>query len=93
MSRPATQACTKCSTRYDLPPLPSTFARLLGEGPAHVPFSTYVYAVCPTCGQKDWAEARRYLGFAGPRTLYAMGLIVGIWIVVMVVYLGFFFKV
>ena len=73
--------------------LPSPLAQLLGEGPAHVPFSAYVYAICPNCGHKDWAEARKYRGFAGPRTFYAMGLTIGVCIVVLVVYLGFFFKV
>ena len=92
MAETAMQTCSKCRHRYELPPLPTPSQRMFEQKLAHVPFSTYVYAVCPSCGHRDWAEGRKYLAFAGPRTLYAMGLGVGICIVILVVYLGFFFK-
>ena len=85
--------CSSCSHRYSLPPLPAMSVRLQGEGAAHVPFSKYVYAICPRCGFRDWADERKYFGFAGPRTLYSLGLAVSIGIVALVMYLGFFFKV
>jgi hypothetical protein len=72
--------------------MPTASDRLSGATPGHVPFGTYVYAICPSCGRKDWAKGRKFYGVIGPRAFYAMGLAAAIGIVLLVVYLGFFFK-
>jgi hypothetical protein len=59
----------------------------------HVPFSAYVYAVCPSCGRKDWAEGRKFYGVLGPRAFYAIAIAVMVGIVFLVFYVGFIFKV
>ena len=73
--------------------MPSSADRLSGAVPGHVPFGAYVYAVCPSCGRKDWAEGRKFYGLIGPRTFYAVAMAAAIGIVFLVLYLGFFFKV
>lgn len=85
--------CSHCGNRFDLPPVATFTDRLSGAVPGHVPFGAYVYAVCPSCGRKDWAEGRKFYGLIGPRTFYAIAAAVAIGIVLLVVYLGFFFKV
>ena len=73
--------------------MPTFAGRLSGAVPGHVPFGAYVYAICPSCGRKDWAEDRKFYGLVGPRTFYAMATAVAIGIVVLVFYLGFFSQV
>jgi DNA-directed RNA polymerase subunit RPC12/RpoP len=87
-----THTCTRCGHRVELAPLPTIRERLLGDR-GHVAFSEYVYVTCPNCGQKDWADERRYFRVLGPRSLYGLMLTISLAIVFFVIYLGFFFKV
>jgi hypothetical protein len=73
--------------------LPKITERLITSQRAHIPFNEYVRDVCPNCGQKDWANDRRYLGVLGPRSFYGLALASMVAFAAMVIYLGFFFKV
>jgi DNA-directed RNA polymerase subunit RPC12/RpoP len=87
----ALHTCTRCGHRFELPALPSAGERLLTSPRTHISFAEYVYAVCPKCGRKDWANERRYLGVLGPRAFYGLALVFVIAFIAMVIYLGFFF--
>ena len=93
MSQRMEHICSQCSHRYELPALPSFSARLSGAAAAHVPFSAYVYAVCPKCGRKDWADERKFFFALGARAFYAIAFALTVAFVILVVYLGFYFKV
>jgi DNA-directed RNA polymerase subunit RPC12/RpoP len=84
--------CSKCGTRFELQPLPRFKDRISGTQVGHVPFATYVYATCPKCGKRDWADERRFLVVLGPRSFYAIVLAISIAIVALVIYMGFFFN-
>lgn len=60
-----------CGTEFALEQLPGV-ERLVGAGENHISFDRYVYAYCPKCGHKDWADERRYFGVLGPRGFYAL---------------------
>ena len=81
--------CSKCGHQFPLSDLPDPIQRIFLSTRTHIPFSEYVYAVCPKCGQKDWAEERRFLGVLGPRGFYALAFLLAVFIVVAVYYLGF----
>lgn len=68
--------CSKCGTSFELAALPSAAERVLTSSRTHISFSEYVYAVCPKCGHKDWADERRYLGVLGPKAFYGLALVV-----------------
>jgi hypothetical protein len=84
--------CSKCGAQFELSSLPTSRDRFSGARRGHVSFETYVFASCPKCGKRDWAEERRFLGMLGPRTFYGIALGISIAIVVLVIYMGFFFK-
>lgn len=82
--------CSQCGNEYELPVLPSISETLIERGGRHIPFSTYVYVICPECGKKDWADERRFWGVLGPRSFYALGFILALIAVIGVFYIGFF---
>ena len=90
MTSDAAHTCSRCGNRFTLAPLPTFSKLVLGATPNHIPFGTYVYAVCPSCGHKDWAESRRFYGFMGPRTLYGVTFALVLGILLLVLYLAFF---
>jgi hypothetical protein len=67
--------CSVCKESFELEPLPTAFQRVFVSDERHIPFSRYVYATCPNCGHRDWANERRYLGFLGPKGLYALMIV------------------
>jgi len=81
--------CSACGQTFALPPLHGAIARILYDSRAHIGVGEYVYAVCPACGHKDWAEERRFWGVFGPRAIYAVSLLLVLLIVGAVFYLGF----
>ena len=82
--------CSKCGRGFHLAALPTIAQRLIISPRSYFAFNEYIYAVCPSCWQKDWADERRYLGALGPRAFYGLALAFLIAFVAMVVYLGFF---
>ena len=85
--------CSHCGRRYELSNLPSAGERIFTSPRINIPFSEYVYATCPHCHHRDWADERRYLGVLGPRSFYALAVAFLVGFIVLVIYLGFFFKV
>ena len=84
-----THRCSACGRSFELEPLPNAFQRVFTSGERHIAFGRYVYAVCPNCGHRDWADERRYLGFLGPRQLYALMVLLLSLFLAGVYYIGF----
>ena len=70
--------------------LPNAAARVLTDPKRYDSFSDYVYAVCPSCGRRDWASERRFFGVLGPRALYAVVFSIVLGIVALGVYTSIF---
>jgi hypothetical protein len=73
----AHHTCSKCGHPFELPTLPGPSA-LLTSPRNDFPLAEQVYAVCPNCGQKDWAVERRFFGVFGPKALYGFVLALAI---------------
>jgi len=84
-----THTCSACGKSFSLPPIPGAVDRIFTSTRGHIGFGEYVYAICPACGHKDWAEERRFWGVIGPRGFYAVGLLLACFFVIAVLYLGF----
>jgi hypothetical protein len=69
----AKHTCSKCGHAFELPDLPGPSA-LLTSPRNYYPLAEQVYAVCPNCGQRDWAIERRFFGIFGPKALYGFML-------------------
>ena len=77
--------CEACGFEYELHDLPTLFE--VANGGRSNSIAEYVYTRCPACGNKDWAEERRYFGFLGPKGFYTVNLVIALVIVAVVLIL------
>ena len=63
--------CKNCGIVYDLPK-PDGLPELLSGERHHVSIGEHVFTYCPECGEKQWADERRFFFILGPKAYYLL---------------------
>jgi hypothetical protein len=78
--------CSHCGNRFELPKAMGPIERFLGRREKYIPLDEHLTVTCPNCGNRESATQREFFGFAGPKAIRAVIVIMLIGVIVFIIY-------